>query len=198
MPKSRVIALLRLAPSPPPPSGPPKPQKGRGEPVCPHESAAATSVRRLPAIRTAPSSAAASGHQYPLVERRPPDPDIRGTAAPLISAVAAAVEASRAGGGGVRAPSANVDLNRVPCRYGNCRRGVAAEAGAAESGVRRPALCAEEVEARAGYPGGHGPGLRRAGVVEGLGGREGGRGEQCRRDHAKHHNEAEDSEALPL
>ena len=52
--------------------------------------------------------------------------------------------------------------------------------------------------AHAGHPGGHGPGLRRAGVVEGLGGREGGRGEQCRPSAGERGCQTDEAEALPL
>ena len=74
---------------------------------------------------------------------------------------------------------------------------MAAEAGAAESGGR-PALCPEEIEARAAHAGGNDPGLRRAGVVEGLGGREGGRGEQCRPSAGERGCQTDETDELSL
>ena len=116
-------------------------------------------------------------------ECRAADADVRGTAATK-AAGAAAVEPTDAAA--KRAPlPADIDLDRSARGERDRRRRAAAEARR-EVGAGTAALRPVEVEGRLGDARRNGPGLRRAGVVEGLG-LGGGRGGCCERGRRERH-----------
>ena len=159
-------------------------EAGRGRRVLADRSAAAAAVGCSVRIAAATISATPARDEHAVGEPEGAGADVRGTAAAADRAAAAAVEASAS----ERPLTADVDLDRVARGDGNRRR-----RSAAESRVATPASLAAlrpvEVEGRLGDPEGDGPGLRRSGVVEGLGDRGGGRGERQRRE--RRHREDE-------